>query len=623
MQAWKLYGSGKAGAHNFPKMKGVINMKTANHYLRRGAALLLAGCTAAMTACAKTNSSQANSEPASTSAIGSTAEKTYEKEITIDLFTETGNYNGEVPGWGAKLYKDKFNMKVNIISPQGDEAVYQTRAISGNLGDLAIFGTDMHFRDSIDAGLIMDLNKDNLFAERGKDIEKYQDAIQFMKDTYGGGTALYGLPNQISERSPLTTSEASEITFGSFLRFDIYQDIGAPEIKTLDELYPTLKKMAEAHPTADNGEKVYAFSLFGDWDGTLMTFAKQFGCMYGYEEISGGRSYILQNNDASDYYSVFEPDSYYVKGLKIYNQAYRDGLLDPDSMTQNFQNVSDKLRDGQVLYSCWSWLAESYNSVENTSAGKAMMFVPITDEKVAANGCRNIGGSYRISIGANAQDPERMMDFINWMYTTESLMMFNNGPEGLTWEMKDGKPTLTEYGYKVVPTNTKDAVPDEYGGGTWQEGTPVYWNSVLYTDTNPEINQSYTWRVWDSYLDSHSAANDVKWTAYENWSKFYGVKTQKEYLEKNNQLSVYPGTSLIAPELDSDLTQIQGQIQPIVREYSWKMVYAKDDAEFDSLLKEMAEKCKGLGVDKLDDFYKAYLKELNAECEKVIAQYKN
>ena len=40
----------------------------------------------------------------------------------------------------------------------------------------------------------------------------------------------------------------------------------------------------------------------------------------------------------------------------------------------------------------------------------------------------------------------------------------NCGPEGLTWEMKDGKPVLTDFGVKAfVDIDESLKVPDEWG----------------------------------------------------------------------------------------------------------------------------------------------------------------
>ncbi|WP_246240470.1 hypothetical protein [Anaerocolumna sedimenticola] len=78
-----------------------------------------------------------------------------------------------------------------------------------------------------------------------------------------------------------------------------------------------------------------------------------------------------------------------------------------------------------------------------------------------------------------------------------------------------------------------------------------------------------------------------------------GAKTTLEYLQNKNQLMVAPGSSYIAPEEDSEITTLRGQCKAIIIEYSWKMVFASNEAEFNSLLKEMQDTVKGLGYDQV------------------------
>ncbi|WP_252891628.1 hypothetical protein [Thermoclostridium stercorarium] len=37
----------------------------------------------------------------------------------------------------------------------------------------------------------------------------------------------------------------------------------------------------------------------------------------------------------------------------------------------------------------------------------------------------------------------------------------------------------------------------------------------------------------------------------------------------------------------------------VIKQYSWRMMYAKDEAEFEQLLSEMTAKAKGLGYDEV------------------------
>lgn len=59
------------------------------------------------------------------------------------------------------------------------------------------------------------------------------------------------------------------------------------------------------------GEKTYAFSFFKDWDSNLMNAVKQPCCFYGYDEYG----FVLVKADSSDYQSIIDPDSLYVRVL--------------------------------------------------------------------------------------------------------------------------------------------------------------------------------------------------------------------------------------------------------------------------------------------------------------------
>lgn len=59
--------------------------------------------------------------------------------ITLTVFSQLANYNGEQVGWFAKEMLDRFNVKLNII-PDSD-GTFDTRMESGNLGDIVVFGS--------------------------------------------------------------------------------------------------------------------------------------------------------------------------------------------------------------------------------------------------------------------------------------------------------------------------------------------------------------------------------------------------------------------------------------------------------------------------------------------------
>ena len=513
--------------------------------------------------------------------------KTYKEEITIDVFDSLANYQGIQNGWFAKAVEDRFNMKLNIIAPNvsgGGSTLFETRSAAGNLGDLIICNGDANtLQHLVNSGLLVDMSS---YLKGSELLNKYSTAINGLNHIFTEGS-IYAIPSEISTGSPTESSEPIEPVYGPYLRWDYYKELGYPEMETLEDLLPILKAMQVAHPKSDSGEKVYGFSFFGDWDGNLVNCVKQPTCFYGYDEVG----YVLAKADGSDYQSIIDSDSMYVRVLKFFNKAYRMGLVDPESSTQNLESVANKVRDGAVLFNFWPWLSQTlYNTEERMNEGKGYMMAPIKDLSVLSYGC-NVYGSQQtvICIGKNAKDIERLADFIDWLYSDEGIY-YNNaqasqgsaGPEGLTWEMTDDGPVLTDFGKKCF-VDMYAEVPDELGGGTWEDGVSALNYKPVSNNEIASNGYPYTYTLWDSYLSTRYTTLDL------DWQQHMDAFTTMEYLSKNDQLIVAPGCSYVAPKESSDITAIRNQCNSVISKYCWEMIYANNDKEFEELLVEMQE----------------------------------
>ncbi len=527
----------------------------------------------------------------------------------VNVFTMLGNYAGKQTGWFAKIIKDKFNMELNMIASNvdgGGDAKFATMMASGNLGDLVIFGNDdSKYTDAIKAGYLMDMNKNNMLAKYGQEITTgFPKVLEKAKTNFGGGKSVYGLGYNASNM-PSGPSEGEDMTWGPDLRWDLYAKLGYPKINTMEDYLPVLKQMQQLEPKSDSGKPTYGFSLWSDWDGDKMCLAKQYANVYGYDE---GDSFnpggiVLISNTTDKYQALLDKDSYYMKGLKLYYSANQMGLMDPDSISQKYEDVVNKYKDGQVLFSWFPWMDNIYNTAERQAAGKGIKMVPFTQEKVYSTGYNSYGGNRLICIGNKAKYPERLMQLINWMYTPEGVLMSTDtavGPKGLAWNTdKSGKPYLTAFGKKTLP-NSPEVVPAKYGGGTFKDGkNQMNINLVQLSSINPENGEAYDYHLWSSVLNE----NPTKLVS--DWRKKMGVLTSKQYFQNNNLLAVVdPVFTGKAPAvMDKTLEQKKGQVSTVIRQYSWKMVFAKDQAEYDSLYNEMLTKAKGLGYDELIKFF--------------------
>ncbi len=517
----------------------------------------------------------------------------YEKFITVDVFDSQANYQGIQSGWFAKVVKDKFNMELNIIAPNvagGGDTLFQTRSTAGDLGDLIITGANNgRLQDLVKAGLVVDMTD---LLKEAEYVTQYQNAIEVTNDL-AEEDGIWAIPSEVSLKPADTPSEGLDLTFGPYVRWDAYKAAGYPEIATLEDLLPVLKAMQEAVPASDSGKPTYAFSFFKDWDGNMMNNAKQPTCLYGYDELG----FVLAKADGSDYQSILDSDSMYIRVLKLYFEANQMGLVDPESTTQNYDTLFAKYQDGQILYSPWPWLGQSaYNTTGNKDAGKGFMLASIDDMKIFSYGsCPNGTASNTISIGTKAEDPQRLADFIDWLYSPEGICMSAQqtagtcGPEGLTWEMKDGEPVLTDFGKQALLDGDAQ-MPEEWGGGSWKDGiSALNYKAVSLIDVHPETGFSYAYSLWDSVLKMNETPLD------NDWQENMRASTTLEYLEKNNKIMVAPGSGYAAPQETSDIATIRSQCKASIVEYSWKMIFAGDETEFNKLLKDMQNTAEGLG----------------------------
>ena len=544
------------------------------------------------------------------------SESGYNETITSDVYNGLANYLGMQEGWFAKLVRDKFNMELNIIAPNvagNGDTLYQTRTAAGDLGDLIIVDNGQQYNELVEAGLLTDASE---YYETMENVQRFDAAVQNLNKDADG---LYGFPTSVSTLKATDPSEGLDPTFGAYVRWDLYGEQGYPEIGTLEDLLPVIQKMQEDNPTTDSGKKVYGFSLFSDWDGNMMNAGKQLVTYYGYDE-SG---FVLAKADGSDYQSILDSDSEYIRALKFYFEANQMGLVDPESTTQNYDTLFAKFQEGQVLFSWWPWLGQAaFNTTTNLTEGKGFMLAPIQDQKIFSYGAEVYGGKQFIGIGSNAEDPERIAAFIDWLYSSEGVLANSSqtsgssGPEGLTWEMKDGEPVLTEFGKQALLDGDGD-VPEGYGGGSYKDGvSALNVNTVLPIDINPDTGFPYAYTMWESYQ------NETTEPVKEDWSKnMGGAESTIGYLEENDQLLVAPGASYVAPEDSSEISTLRNQAKATIIEYSWRMVFAKDEAEFDQLLKEMQETADGLGYQTVLEFDMNNAKDQNEKRIEVAKEF--
>ena len=510
------------------------------------------------------------------------------KELTeLTMYSQVANFSGEQIGWAAEILKDKFNVKFNIINEI--DGTFATRMAAGNLGDIVIFGSDGdQYMQAVEAGFLFDWEEDNLVQDYGPDIyANMSEALD--KNRRISGDMLYGFGYDVGQNK----DDHGAFFYYPELRWDLYEKIGKPEINTLEDFIPVLEQMVALEPTNENGNKTYAASLFPDWDGDMVMMVKSTAALYGYDEFGFG----LYDTKTQTYEDCLKDGGMYLRCLKFYNTLYQKGLFDPDSMTQNFNDMNEKYVNGAAMFNVFSWMAQPFNSPEHKEAGKVMMPIAAKDQKNIAYGL-NVFGNERVwTIGANTNYPELCMTIINYFCTPEGVLTYFYGPKGLTWDYDaNGDTYLTELG--LTAQQTKDKTPISYGSynGMYKDGEFQFNNTTWAQDaknSDSASGESFNYSFWKSTV-ANKPVTDIE----KSWQEFTGYPNEDEYLLGNGHYSLNIGSGFSKGVRDAELEATWVQIKEAIKAGSWSAIYAKTDTEFDSIVAKMVSDVNAYGYDK-------------------------
>ena len=516
-----------------------------------------------------------------------------EKELlTIDVYDDAANYNGIQSGWFAKLIKDKFNIELNIIASQVvGNTIYATRSEEGNLGDILVVDK-AKFPEIVEAGLAKDIS-DKLPA--CENIMKFKTQIDvYNKGLTGEDGKYYGIPTEMTDTSP--TSITDDVIYSSpMLRWDLYKQIGSPKLETLDDLLAALEKIHEVHPTNEEGDPAYPFSLWPDWDGNdnMIGPANVVQLTTWYGQKLKGSAMLMPDMTFSP---LYERENAYYKITKFLNQANQKGLVDPDSGTQNWDNACAKMSSGRVDVMWYSWQVGFWNSVDRLNAGTAFRFIPVNDMKFYADADRYFGSDRMFGIGAGVEGEkyDRIMEFLDWYASPEGATFEHDGIEGLNYVVEHGK--FKPYKDNALMDNLP--VPDEFGGGGFSDGNNAINQWIVSAIcVNPNTGERYAQKYWQSYKDM--TMTEMK----KEWTEVFGAEDDVSWMKANDKLLASPSVDFTPAADNNDIIALRAEINSKLCEYTWNLIMTcSTDEEFEAMWDAMVAELDGLGYKDLYEY---------------------
>lgn len=496
-----------------------------------------------------------------------------EENVIVEVFAMPINGSGIQNDPIAEYMKQEFGIIVDWLPAAGDVGLQKISAMmaAGSLPDVVIFKETQLAQDAIKANLLIDLGtKLDMLPNVVKNASK---SLEYFSDTIGGGKKYCvgeGISNSIYQ---------DQTNWVLSIRWDLYKQVGLPEVNTMDDLIPLLKDMQELEPETPDGKKVYGMSFWPDWDGAYIFMPTEYMGLYGAEIRPGYTEYYAETEETKN---ALADDSMYHEALKWFFKVNQAGLLDPDSLSQRFDNARSKYEAGRAILAFHNWVSIAYNGVEgHQEAIKGFTNIYPKDVKILFDQSKATG-KYPTAISEDSKKEEYALKFLDFFYTTDFCSMASNGLEGENWKMVNGRPELTDLGWERVDSGEHAKTYKFYSqrglaGTVYDEskGEPIHFNYWKSTKERPEGN-----------------------LLLKDYYETMNITQTLDLLDKDKNIVIRQAHALVPP-FDDDTNAIVSKISPIVKEYSWKMVFAEDEEEFNSLWNQMQEKAEGLGLQKV------------------------
>lgn len=360
----------------------------------------------------------------STQATTQAQEAPYEFSIFRTAWTNLNDETDPV----IKALNEKFNIKIKILTCPYETWIekYNIYVTSGDIPDLSITtgpGT-ANFNDWAAQKIYMDLM--DLYKQHCPNVQKYLSDDIVEAHRMDGGK-LYGIPKP----------SLSDSTYA--IRADWLKSLNMEMPKTLDELYVVLKAFKENDPDKNNKNDTYG--LCSEDTLTTVDFVfRAFGC---HVPPNRAETWIPDGNGKLTS-AILAPG---MKDAIVYmNKLFRDEILDQEWMLLKSQAFQDKIFTGKVGIVPVSFQQMITFTESKIKANDPACELQVVDGFKGPNGL-NVRpmqkGFYMVSsISKDVTNPEKILEFIDFLMTDEGDTMIRFGIENLTYT-KAANGTIT------------------------------------------------------------------------------------------------------------------------------------------------------------------------------------
>jgi putative aldouronate transport system substrate-binding protein len=486
---------------------------------------------------------------------------TYWAEMTGNLVGVKASLD-EVPFF--QEWQKRTGVKLKFLSPPAGQAQQSLNVMlaSGDLPDMIEYdflnGYPGGPEKAIADGYILKLNDliDKYAPNLKKYLQEHPDIDKMVKTDNG---SYYAFPF-------IRGDEYLQVFQGPIIRKDWLDDLGLPVPETIDDWTKTLRAFKEqkgaSAPLAVNSKPRF-FN-----DGGNGAFIGAFGVNRGFYQENG----VVKFGPAESGYKEF---------LRLFQQWYKEGLIDKNIATADSKSVDSNWASGQTGASIgnagggigkWQPLVAARDPKAVLVAAPYPVLhkgdTPMFGQK---DNPYSTGGI--VAVTTSAKDPELAVKMLDYGYSDEGHMFFNFGTEGVSYNLVDGYPKYTD----LLMKNPDGLAPAQA--------------MSLY------IRGSYN----GPFIQDKRYAE-----------QFFALQTQRDAIDvwKKTDVDKYKLPPLTpTPEESSEFATIMNDINTLVDEMTLKIILGTESVDkFDSYVTKM----KSLRLDRAIEIETAALQRYNS-----------
>lgn len=413
------------------------------------------------------------------------------------------------------------------------------------------------------------------------------DYINMLKDDEGH---IYKLSTLWGENP-----NVAGLDFG--VRWDYYLELGEDKMyETPQEYIEVMKKILANHPTNDAGQTTYAFTSDNQGKSFLNAMLGAYGFINGYKlnEETGEFTHWLNTDEGLEI-------------AKLVNQMYREGLIDPDYQSVDYETYISKLANGQVLgnFGTWwyAWVGghQTWAVQEGDDYDKNKRFanVSVHGEGMSMEDTSlltsNYVGSYRMIITDKATEEEiqGIVKYLNWEASELGtfIMGFGAPREENVWKIDDDGTWL--FDDEIMNVDTKDttyhSVKNHYACEYWVAICGAWLKSdgrSVFDKIDPRVDRVSIYDYWPVNEDGSFADEGINIC----WGNYTApAKDTTMYQTTFNSRDMI---ATIKQMVDDTITS------------SWaEIINSASEEDCIAAFEAARDNCNAMGLEELTDYY--------------------